>query len=97
MTPAERKLLHEAWQALEEGRADRQQGARIIRHLASLTNYYGTTYIGEWMKQTGRVEGFELSCVEHQARRWVFASILPFLSCHPDGRAYPADEDPAAG
>ncbi len=80
------KKLKDAWQALEDGNADRVQGKLILQHLASLTGYYNGLSQAKWIQDTGSPAGFEIACVEHQARRWVFSEILPYLTQHADGR-----------
>lgn len=77
----------EAWRALESGVADKEQGRLIIRHLASLTGYYNGRSLTAWMQATSSPAGYETACVEHEARRWVFSQILPFLTEHADGRS----------
>lgn len=86
------KALAAAYASLEAGTADRQQAKLIIRHLASLTGYYNGLSLAKWMQDTGSPTGFEQACMEHQARRWVFSQILPFLSEHPDGRSGGTDQ-----
>lgn len=80
------KRLKEAWAALEDGNADKVQGRLILGHLASLTGYYNGRSLTGWLRDTGSAQGYETACVEHEARRWVFSQILPFLSQHADGR-----------
>lgn len=74
-----------AWQALEAGSADRRQGKTILRHLASLTGYYNGLSLTAWIKDTGSAQGYAEACQEHEARRWVFSQVLPFLTEHADG------------
>jgi len=88
-------LLREAWRSLEDGCADREQGAIIIRHLAVLTGYYNATTLEDWLKLTTRSEGYDMACIEAQARRSVFAKIIPYLTRHPDGRYGPTDQEVA--
>lgn len=82
-----RKRLAEAYQALEDGTADRAQGSLILQHIAGLTGYYKNISLTQFMVDTGSAQGFELACIEHQAKRWVFSEILPFLTKHVDGKA----------
>lgn len=83
------KRLRAAFEALEQGSADRVQGRLIIAHLAAVTSYYNGRSLAAWIKDTGSAAGFEIACVEHQAKRWVFSQILPYLTEHPDGRGGP--------
>lgn len=80
------KKLRAAFEALETGSADRAQGRLIIAHFAAVTGYYNGMSLTAWMKDTGSAAGFEIACVEHQAKRWVFSQVLPYLTEHPDGR-----------
>jgi hypothetical protein len=80
------KRLKDAYQALEDGNADRAQGQLILTHLAGLTGYYNGMSLANWQRDTGSAQGYEIACVEHQAKRWVFSQILPFLTKHADGR-----------
>lgn len=80
------KRLKEAWQAIEDGNADQAQGRLVIQHLAGITGYYNGMALARWRADTGSTEGYDVACIEHQARRWVFSEILPFLTQHADGR-----------
>ena len=81
-----RKRLAEAYKALEDGAADRAQGRLILQHLAGLTGYYKNISLAQWIADTGSAQGFETACIEHQAKRWVFTEIVPFLTKHVDGK-----------
>ncbi|TPM53266.1 hypothetical protein FJ959_22315 [Mesorhizobium sp. B2-2-4] len=81
-----RKRLLVAYEALEDGNADRDQARLILQHLAGLTGYYKNISLAQWVKDTGSASGFEAACIEHQAKRWVFSEILPFLTKHVDGK-----------
>jgi len=81
-----RKRLADAYEALEDGNADRAQGNLILQHIAGLCGYYKNISLTQWLKDTGSAEGFDVACVEHQAKRWVFSEILPFLTKHVDGK-----------
>lgn len=83
------KRLRAAFEALEQGTADRAQSRLIIAHLAAVTGYYNGVSLAAWIKDTGSANGFEIACVEYQAKRWVFSQILPYLTEHPDGRGGP--------
>lgn len=82
-----RKRLATAYEALEDGNADRDQGRLILQHIAGLTGYYKNIALSQWLKDTGSAQGFDIACIEHQAKRWVFSEILPFLTKHQDGKA----------
>lgn len=82
------KRLREAFEALESGTADHAQARLIVRFLRSITSFDADTSIGAWIKDTGSAAGYEIACVEYQAKRWVFSQILPYLS-NPDGRDGP--------
>jgi hypothetical protein len=84
--PTTRLRLSEAYKALEDGTADRAQGRLILQHLAGLTGYYKNISLPQFIADTGSARGFELACVEHQAKRWVFTEIVPFLTKHVDGK-----------
>jgi hypothetical protein len=84
--PTTRLRLAEAYHALEDGTADRAQGKLILQHLAGLTGYYKNISLPQFIADTGSAQGFELACVEHQAKRWVFTEIVPFLTKHVDGK-----------
>jgi hypothetical protein len=81
------KRLRDAYEALEDGNADREQGRLILQHIAGLTGYYKNISLTQWLKDTGSAAGFDVACIEHQAKRLVFSEILPFLTKHVDGKA----------
>lgn len=83
------KRLRAAFEALEDGTADKAQGRLIVNFLRSITSYDADTSIGKWIQDTGSATGFEIACVEYQAKRWVFSQVLPYLTEHPDGRGGP--------
>lgn len=81
------KALRDAYEALEDGNADKAQGRLILQHLAGLTGYYKNISLAQFIKDTGSAQGFDIACIENQAKRWVFSEILPFLTKHVDGKA----------
>lgn len=78
------KKLKDAWQALEDGNADRAQGKLILEFLAATTGYYNGMSLAAWQRDTGSPQGYDVACIEQQAKRWVFSQILPFLTKHVD-------------
>jgi hypothetical protein len=76
--------LKEAFQSLEDGTADRAQGKLILEFIAGITGYYNGMSLAAWTQHIGSPVGYETACVEHQAKRWVFSQILPFLTKHVD-------------
>jgi hypothetical protein len=81
-----RKRLATAYEALEDGNADKDQGRLILQHIAGLCGYYKNISLAQWLKDTQSAAGFDIACIEHQAKRWVFSEILPFLTKHQDGK-----------
>jgi len=74
-------ILAEAWGALEVGNADRAQGRLILADLALKTGFYeAAPDITRWV---GSAEAYQIYCMQHEARRRVFAGIVRFLSEHP--------------
>lgn len=74
--------LAAAWEALEVGNADREQGQLILRHLAWRTGFYtAAPPVRMWQ---GSAEAYQVHCLQHEARRWVFEEIAGFLQQHPD-------------
>lgn len=89
MNEQQKKALAEAYASFEDGVADRTQARLILEHIASLSVFYVAPTVGEWIKQTGSAQGYEMFLAEHEGRRRVFAEILPFLSAHPNGPGRP--------